>query len=212
MWVNLLRSTRIHFSNRWFSSHSWFNCCHSTLQNILLPVIIIDRRIRKEWSSLKGFNNSCTLRTYTKRVTYIPFLVLEEFHILYNHWLKNHEYKLQSLMKYWFHYTLFLLYLPVGVYCLVVETEVLNGVALNSVDQKAFVFVLHVYLLIWWLFFFSRYMGTVTGISNFDQVRWPNSHWRSVKVSINIFLHGSHSRWILLFGMDNIVFYFIMHV
>ncbi|GAB4842858.1 ADP-ribosylation factor, Arf Arf6 [Ancistrocladus abbreviatus] len=27
-----------------------------------------------------------------------------------------------------------------------------------------------------------RYMGTITGISNFDPVRWPNSHWRSVKV------------------------------
>ncbi|KAL1133746.1 hypothetical protein V6Z11_A12G059600 [Gossypium hirsutum] len=27
-----------------------------------------------------------------------------------------------------------------------------------------------------------RYMGTVTGISDLDQVRWPNSHWRSVKV------------------------------
>ncbi|XP_020554466.1 auxin response factor 8 isoform X3 [Sesamum indicum] len=27
-----------------------------------------------------------------------------------------------------------------------------------------------------------RYMGTVTGISDLDPVRWPNSHWRSVKV------------------------------
>lgn len=27
-----------------------------------------------------------------------------------------------------------------------------------------------------------RYMGTITGISDLDQVRWPNSHWRSVKV------------------------------
>ncbi|KAJ8506837.1 hypothetical protein OPV22_007723 [Ensete ventricosum] len=27
-----------------------------------------------------------------------------------------------------------------------------------------------------------RYMGTITGISDFDPVRWPNSHWRSVKV------------------------------
>ncbi|GMJ00696.1 hypothetical protein HRI_003738800 [Hibiscus trionum] len=26
-----------------------------------------------------------------------------------------------------------------------------------------------------------RYMGTVTSISDLDQVRWPNSHWRSVK-------------------------------
>ncbi|XP_057441392.1 auxin response factor 6-like isoform X2 [Lotus japonicus] len=27
-----------------------------------------------------------------------------------------------------------------------------------------------------------RYVGTITGISDLDSVRWPNSHWRSVKV------------------------------
>ncbi|XP_059665798.1 auxin response factor 6 isoform X2 [Cornus florida] len=27
-----------------------------------------------------------------------------------------------------------------------------------------------------------RYMGTITGISDLDPVRWPNSYWRSVKV------------------------------
>ncbi|CAO2833120.1 unnamed protein product [Amaranthus hypochondriacus] len=27
-----------------------------------------------------------------------------------------------------------------------------------------------------------RYMGTITGISDLDPVRWPSSHWRSVKV------------------------------
>ncbi|RDY05326.1 Auxin response factor 8, partial [Mucuna pruriens] len=27
-----------------------------------------------------------------------------------------------------------------------------------------------------------RYMGTITGITDLDSVRWPNSHWRSVKV------------------------------
>ncbi|XP_062012680.1 auxin response factor 6 [Rosa rugosa] len=27
-----------------------------------------------------------------------------------------------------------------------------------------------------------RYMGTITGISDLDAARWPNSHWRSVKV------------------------------
>ncbi|CAM8996209.1 unnamed protein product [Rhodiola kirilowii] len=27
-----------------------------------------------------------------------------------------------------------------------------------------------------------RYMGTITGISDLDPVRWPKSHWRSVKV------------------------------
>ncbi|KAL2247145.1 UNVERIFIED_CONTAM: Auxin response factor 8, partial [Sesamum indicum] len=32
------------------------------------------------------------------------------------------------------------------------------------------------------VFYNPRYMGTVTGISDLDPVRWPNSHWRSVKV------------------------------
>lgn len=31
---------------------------------------------------------------------------------------------------------------------------------------------------------FSSYMGTITGISDLDPARWPNSHWRSVKVSL----------------------------
>lgn len=35
-------------------------------------------------------------------------------------------------------------------------------------------------------------MGTITGIGDLDPVRWPNSHWRSVKVChcriIGIFL------------------------
>jgi hypothetical protein len=30
----------------------------------------------------------------------------------------------------------------------------------------------------------GRYMGTITGISGLDPVRWPNSHWRSVKVDL----------------------------
>ncbi|KAF8408827.1 hypothetical protein HHK36_004896 [Tetracentron sinense] len=30
--------------------------------------------------------------------------------------------------------------------------------------------------------FMYRYMGTITGISDLDPVRWPKSHWRSVKV------------------------------
>lgn len=31
--------------------------------------------------------------------------------------------------------------------------------------------------------FMSRYMGTITGIGDLDPDRWPNSHWRSVKVN-----------------------------
>ncbi|GAU19617.1 hypothetical protein TSUD_383120 [Trifolium subterraneum] len=32
------------------------------------------------------------------------------------------------------------------------------------------------------IFYNPRYMGTITGICDLDSVRWPNSHWRSVKV------------------------------
>ncbi|KAL0321387.1 UNVERIFIED_CONTAM: Auxin response factor 6 [Sesamum radiatum] len=28
-----------------------------------------------------------------------------------------------------------------------------------------------------------RYMGTITGICDLDPARWPNSHWRSVKIN-----------------------------
>ncbi|KAJ6817590.1 auxin response factor 17-like isoform X1 [Iris pallida] len=33
-----------------------------------------------------------------------------------------------------------------------------------------------------------RYMGTITGISDLDPVRWPNSHWRSVKNAVEVCL------------------------
>ncbi|KHG29290.1 Auxin response factor 12 [Gossypium arboreum] len=32
----------------------------------------------------------------------------------------------------------------------------------------------------------TMYMGTITGISSLDPVRWPNSHWRSVKLIIGL--------------------------
>ncbi|KAH0456747.1 hypothetical protein IEQ34_014654 [Dendrobium chrysotoxum] len=32
------------------------------------------------------------------------------------------------------------------------------------------------------IFYNPRYMGTITGTSDLDPLRWPNSHWRSVKV------------------------------
>ena len=35
-----------------------------------------------------------------------------------------------------------------------------------------------------------RYMGTITGISDLDSERWPNSHWRSVKVNSLKLLYG----------------------
>lgn len=41
----------------------------------------------------------------------------------------------------------------------------------------------HSYIL---LFEWCRYMGTVTGIGDLDPVRWPNSHWRSLKVRFDV--------------------------
>jgi hypothetical protein len=29
---------------------------------------------------------------------------------------------------------------------------------------------------------YCRYMGTITGMGDLDPARWPNSHWRSLKV------------------------------
>lgn len=30
-----------------------------------------------------------------------------------------------------------------------------------------------------------RYMGTITGISDMDQVRWKNSQWRNLQVLLS---------------------------
>lgn len=55
----------------------------------------------------------------------------------------------------------------------------------------------------WWFNFahlcmlMSRYMGTITGISDLDPVRWPNSHWRSVKVCLDHFF-GLNSQFLVL--------------
>lgn len=44
------------------------------------------------------------------------------------------------------------------------------------------------YLCWCWKLLLARYMGTITGISDLDPVRWPNSHWRSVKVfGLNVY-------------------------
>jgi hypothetical protein len=52
------------------------------------------------------------------------------------------------------------------------------------VSHKLGMFVYDIYINI----FSCRYMGTITGISDLDSVRWPNSHWRSVKVCIETFI------------------------
>ena len=51
-------------------------------------------------------------------------------------------------------------------------------------------------------------MGTITGISDLDPARWPNSHWRSVKV----FMVQEHSfaccdplHYVVLENLDYVV-------
>lgn len=44
-------------------------------------------------------------------------------------------------------------------------------------------------------------MGTITGISDLDPVRWPNSHWRSVKV-LQLYLHDSSMKTLAKFTMS----------
>ena len=44
------------------------------------------------------------------------------------------------------------------------------------------------YFLLTWGYVMARYMGTITGISDLDPVRWLNSHWRSVKVCCELLM------------------------
>ncbi|EPS73545.1 hypothetical protein M569_01212 [Genlisea aurea] len=47
-----------------------------------------------------------------------------------------------------------------------------------------------------------RYMGTITGISDLDPVRWPNSHWRSVKVGWDESAAGERQQRVSLWEIE----------
>ncbi|XP_073389669.1 auxin response factor 6 isoform X2 [Physcomitrium patens] len=47
-----------------------------------------------------------------------------------------------------------------------------------------------------------RYMGTVTGIGDLDPVRWPNSHWRSLKVGWDESTAGERQRRVSLWEIE----------
>nr|XP_029124496.1 auxin response factor 17 [Elaeis guineensis] len=47
-----------------------------------------------------------------------------------------------------------------------------------------------------------RYMGTITGISDLDPVRWPNSHWRSVKVGWDESIAGERQPRVSLWEIE----------
>ena len=55
-------------------------------------------------------------------------------------------------------------------------------------------------------------MGTITGISDLDPVRWSNSHWRSVKV-FQLYFYNSSTKTLapftitLSFSLLNVVPY-----
>ncbi|KAJ7286633.1 hypothetical protein O6H91_Y021700 [Diphasiastrum complanatum] len=47
-----------------------------------------------------------------------------------------------------------------------------------------------------------RYMGTITGIGDLDPVRWPNSHWRSLKVGWDESTAGQRQRKVSLWEIE----------
>ncbi|KAJ8762653.1 hypothetical protein K2173_010674 [Erythroxylum novogranatense] len=47
-----------------------------------------------------------------------------------------------------------------------------------------------------------RYMGTITGISDLDPARWPNSHWRSVKVGWDESMAGERQPRVSLWEIE----------
>ncbi|XP_051125514.1 auxin response factor 17-like [Andrographis paniculata] len=47
-----------------------------------------------------------------------------------------------------------------------------------------------------------RYMGTITGISDLDPVRWPKSHWRSVKVGWDESTTGERQQRVSLWEIE----------
>ncbi|CAA2968416.1 auxin response factor 8-like [Olea europaea subsp. europaea] len=49
-----------------------------------------------------------------------------------------------------------------------------------------------------------RYMGTITGIGDLDPVRWPNSHWRSVKVGWDESTAGERQTRVSLWGIERL--------
>ncbi|MCO5565040.1 hypothetical protein L7F22_018710 [Adiantum nelumboides] len=47
-----------------------------------------------------------------------------------------------------------------------------------------------------------RYMGTITGVSDLDPARWPNSHWRSIKVGWDESTAGERQRRVSLWEIE----------
>jgi hypothetical protein len=55
-----------------------------------------------------------------------------------------------------------------------------------------------------------RYMGTITGIGDIDPMRWPNSHWRSLKVGWDESTAGEKQRRVSLWEIEPLTAPFLL--
>lgn len=55
-----------------------------------------------------------------------------------------------------------------------------------------------------------RYMGTITGMGDLDPVRWPNSHWRSLKVGWDESTAGERQRRVSLWEIEPLTTPFLL--
>lgn len=56
-----------------------------------------------------------------------------------------------------------------------------------QIEVKSLIFVEALIKLITERHLICRYMGTITGISDLDPVRWKNSQWRNLQVDTMVF-------------------------
>lgn len=55
-----------------------------------------------------------------------------------------------------------------------------------------------------------RYMGTITGMGDLDPIRWPNSHWRSLKVGWDESTAGERQRRVSLWEIEPLTAPFLL--
>ncbi|XP_024401004.1 auxin response factor 6 [Physcomitrium patens] len=55
-----------------------------------------------------------------------------------------------------------------------------------------------------------RYMGTITGMGDLDPIRWPNSHWRSLKVGWDESTAGERQRRVSLWEIEPLTTPFLL--
>uniref|UniRef100_A0A7I4F3W5 Auxin response factor n=1 Tax=Physcomitrium patens TaxID=3218 RepID=A0A7I4F3W5_PHYPA len=55
-----------------------------------------------------------------------------------------------------------------------------------------------------------RYMGTITGMGDLDPIRWPNSHWRSLKVGWDESTAGERKKRVSLWDIEPLTFPYVL--